>query len=935
MILMKNIFYTIVVGIVFSFVASAAEIQGGVKYQGDTLNFELIGQNNWNYDLKRVKEKGVDKIKLYVKELDQNTVNNIKNITNPFVEKISVNPKSVDQQTLIEFTLKNPNVETFDYLTDQPSKLIIDFYVKDKADEPLVENMKIKSSKKIAKNKASFKNKKESKDEFETTVAAGDKEYVGRHPAEADFLKMDNNGGIESSNILRSGLFDGGDAKFDRFSIKETEVRPEAIIKSQDNYYLNLPLLEPEFTFWSKIKSTPVEYDFSEKNTDENKQVRLLKKLFDKKKYLVFLKTADWFVDKYPESEYLESIAYMRGDALIELWRTENKDVFYKQAQFAYQQALDKYPNSKLAERTSLLRGYLALDQKDYLNALRMLNTHAENPKYKDHPSTYYAKLGAGFSLGKLQRVDEAISVLSQLEKDSKDKYVQIEAAIRKGDIYFQDKKFDQAKQTYLDISKKYGQTADTFPNLFFNLMKTTFWKKDYYPAYQASMKFVKSFPSHDYAPYALTRLGELLEILGADQSKTVGAYLETHFRYGDNPKTIIARLHLLSTRMKNMKKEELEQTLKKMDELTLKSDVPNIDQFKVALIADGFARRQDYEKSIQILSDFYQQNPMRADIQQVTHRIVKNINDYLKYLSDQKKDKQVLETYEKYADNWLKQQDRIDTSYLLGLSYDSAGAYEEAIKKYTNTKDRMLAIQNTPQQKIVEVREYLPSFDTLNLKLAKAYYNSKDFQNSYQALQQIKSPFTMSEAEQIERVQVAAELSQEKGDVDAAIRYLTELDRVWKGNPALLIPVNKQLGQLQYKKKNYEEAKKSLNKVLELAEQNNSTNLTSLREAANTLTDIFIDQKNSGDAIGVLEKFLNTYEEKNDLPKERFRLGELYFQKGEIKKAENIWSELKGKDSNFWNKVAQNKLQQANWKEEYKKYLKRIPAMSQMEKQQ
>lgn len=894
--------------------AIAVQLQGLVKYQGDTLNFELAGQKNWNYDLKRVKEKGANKVKLYVKELDQNTVNQIKNVSNPFVEKIVVTANAIDQQTLIEFTLKDTNVETFDYLTDQPSKLIVDFYFNEV--DLAAEEKKQMSTKKVAKAKKI------------------NKVSINRQPAGIDILKINENDNLESSSLLKSGLFDGGDAKFERFSIKETEVRPEAIIKSQDNYYLDLPLLEPEFTFWSKIKETPVEYSFTEKKDEENKQARLLKKLFDKKKYLVFLKTVDWFEEKYPKSEYLESIYFMKGDALIELWREEKKDAFYKQAQFAYQQTLEKYPNSPLAERTSLLRGLLSLDQKDYLNSLRMLNAHGDNPKYKDRVSRDYARLSAAFCLGKLKRVDDAIAMLNQLEKETKDPYVQVEAGIRKGDIYFQDKKYDQAKNTYQETNKKYGKLAEQSANLFFNLMKAAFWKKDYYSAYQASMKFVKAFPSHEYAPYALTRLGELLEILGADQSKTVGAYLETHFRYGDNPKTIIARLHLLSTRMKNMKKEELDQTLKKMDELTAKSDVPNIDQFKVALIADGFARRKEFEKSIQILSDYYQQNPMRNDVQQVTQRIVKNINDYLKYLSDEKKEKQVLDTYEKYADSWLKKEDRIDTNYLLGLSYDSAGAFEEAIKKYTITKEKMQAIQNTPQQKIIEVREYLPTFDTLNLKLANAYFNSKNFQSSYQTLQLIKNPFSMSEPEQIERVQLAAELSQEKGDVDAAIRYLTELDRVWSGNPALTIPINKQLGLVQYKRKNLEEAKKPLNKVLDLAEEHNSEDFLPVKEAANTLADILIEQKKTDEAAAILQKLLSLYEEKVDLPKERFRLGDIYFKKGEIKKAENIWSELKGDNSAFWGKIAQDKIQQANWKDEYKKYLKRIPAMSQMEKQ-
>ncbi len=45
---------------------------------------------------------------------------------------------------------------------------------------------------------------------------------------------------------------------------------------------------------------------------------------------------------------------------------------------------------------------------------------------------------------------------------------------------------------------------------------------------------FVKKFPSSDHAAFAMTRMGELLEIFGADKSRVMGAYLETYFRYGE-----------------------------------------------------------------------------------------------------------------------------------------------------------------------------------------------------------------------------------------------------------------------------------------------------------------------------------------------------------------------------------------------------------------
>jgi hypothetical protein len=48
--------------------------------------------------------------------------------TNPFVQSVQVLPKNLDDTSVIEFTLKSEQVEAFDYLTDQPSKLIVDFY---------------------------------------------------------------------------------------------------------------------------------------------------------------------------------------------------------------------------------------------------------------------------------------------------------------------------------------------------------------------------------------------------------------------------------------------------------------------------------------------------------------------------------------------------------------------------------------------------------------------------------------------------------------------------------------------------------------------------------------------------------------------------------------------------------------------------------------
>jgi hypothetical protein len=60
--------------------------------------------------------------------------------------------------------------------------------------------------------------------------------------------------------------------------------------------------------------------------------------------------------------------------------------------------------------------------------------------------------------------------------------------------------------------------------------------------------------------------------------------------------------------------------------------------------------------------------------------------------------------------------------------------------------------------------------------------------------------------------------------------------------------------------------------------------------------------------------------------------LGDLLFKKGEIKKAGAVWEKIKDENDNIWKKLAQEKLNQADWDTNYKKHIKRIPAMAQKE---
>jgi len=245
-----------------------------------------------------------------------------------------------------------------------------------------------------------------------------------------------------------------------------------------------------------------------------------------------------------------------------------------------------------------------------------------------------------------------------------------------------------------------------------------------------------------------------------------------------------------------------------------------------------------------------------------------------------------------------------------------------------------MAAIKGTEKEKWVSVTENLPTDDNLNLHIADNYYQQKNFQQAYQQLEKIKSPHLLSETDQVLRVKLASELYEQKGDSDTAMRYLSELVRVWNGKPELLIGATLRLAEMQAKKGMTLDAQKTLDKVLDVAETNPKVNVHDVVKAANLSADLYMKENKLDDAAKKYSFILSKYEPDTNLPEERYKLGDIYFRKGEIKKAENTWAQFKGDESQFWAKLSSDKLRQSQWKDDYKKYLKRIPAMSQLEEQ-
>jgi tetratricopeptide (TPR) repeat protein len=917
--------------LVFATIAQAAKISSLISDQGDTIHLELSGQQNWEYNLRRVEKSGKSYLQLTVDAIDDASMNKLLAFKSDIVGGVTVDKAGPDGKFIVNFQVAGDEVESFDYLTDQPSRLIVDFYVnaQNKVKAAAVAPVGSASAGQTAMAGSLAKPTKLS-DALGKTKTGN-----SRKPATADVLVIKPEGAnSHDSTESRSGLFDGGDPNFERFAIKDYEIKEDPLLRSKENYFIPYPMIRPESHYWEKMKVAAPIYEIAPKGTDENKQARLLLTLFENKRYAVYLKTEEWFQKKYPESEYNELIGFMTADVYKNLWQDKDDPKYYEIAQVKYKQALQKHPKSPLVERTSLMLGNLALEKGDALDAIRLFNDHLDkNYAGKAQAiSNDLARMGTGNAYLKLNRYQEAADIFSKLQKASLLKEINAEAAYREGDVYVQAKNYQKAIDTYKEAIKKFPENQSEYPNAFYNQAEALFGMGNYRQALDVYLEFMKKFPSHEHAAFAMTRMGELLDILGADKSRVIGAYLETYFRYGESNNAIIARLRLTSARMKGMKPKDADGATKEILSLVKKLDIPNIEQFGTIMIAEGYSSRGEHEKAIDLLTKYYQQNPTSVDRDLVKTRIVGNITDEIRDQVNAGNFIKALRTHSNYAQNWLKNSDRIDTKYYLAEAFEMAGAQAEAEKHYRDVLNQVYAIKGSAKDKELTATKRKPNEDELNLRLAVTAYQQKKFNQSYDYLRNIKNPESLSEAQQIERVRVAVDLLEKRGDLDSAVRYLTELLKTWKGQAQLVAEPYLRLAQLEVKQGKPDAAIESLKKIdLLMTDSKIVPELVHVK-GLELLGQLYLNKEDAPKAIAAFDSLLNQYEEKRPLASIRYKMGQIYFKKGDVQKAADVWGKLKSQKSQFWYNLAQEQLKNSEWRGDYKKYIQRIPAMSQQQ---
>jgi tetratricopeptide (TPR) repeat protein len=909
LVLVYFIFFFLTSGHAFSASPETGPVQVQVSFQNDTVHLEMTGRQTWKYDMNRKDAGPQTEVQLEVDSLSQNSIASLEKFKSQLVKAIQVKRNTTQGKDTIIFKLSDSKVEHFDYLTDEPSRLIVDFY-----NTPEVK----KATNKKAKANSSAQTAKKQK----RSLASETLEIVDKGPLNVD------------TQVANYGLFDGADPDFQRFVMKDYEIKEESIIKNKDRFYIPYPWLIRQPKKWNEVLESGFVYNVQPTTGEENKQMRLLERLFEKNRLRVFLQTKEWFNEKYPDSKYAEMIDFMTADVKWKLYEDSKKPQDFDNAIQAYKNAIQNNPKSPMSEKTSLLIPVRLFEKDDYLAALRSFNQLIENKdiRFSSNLSRDLARLGVALSYMHLKRFNEAEEELKALEKSTVYEDIKNEAAYRLGDVSVLAKQYAQAVENYSSAQAKYPIAQSQFPGSFFNKSEAEFWLGNYKKSLEDFREYIKKFPADTHAPLALTRIGENMEILGADKSRTMGAYLEAYFRFGETPNAIIARIRMTAGRMKSMKPKEVEIATQQILDLSKKVDLPDVDKLATILISEGYSERGDYEKATQLLVNFYQKNPTMPDAPQFTKRITANINERLRESVEKGNFIEALKTHQQYSDSWLKGSDRLDTRFFIGRSFELAGVNKEAEKYFKEILNRLQSVEGTKKEKEIRVVEHLPSKEQLYLRLAEVQSKQSKLQESYDSLKQIRVADTLTDDEQIERVILSANLLTEKEQFDSAKRFVMELLRTWKGEPDKMVVPYMKLAEIESKSGQTKNALASLKRIDELLTDSKSNQSEILFKSLEKRIEISEKTKNKTELVNATQRMLELFEETKPIASIRYKLGEIYYNQGAIKKAEQAWTGFKGAQADFWGNLAKEQMKNLSWRDDYKKYIERIPAMSQGE---
>lgn len=873
---------------------------------GGMTHFEFSGQKDWQYDLK--KDKG--QILITLPKVSESSTEELEKFTSLLVEKVEID-NSTQNKTKITLNLSDARVESFDYLTQEPSNLVIDFYVGDDSILQSIKKAKVAKAKaKAEKAKKLAKNKviKRGPAFAEFFDLKGAQKPMVQKPVDNSPLSLKPIGPIDE--LFDFGSILTGDAD-DSLEAK--------VVEAEGNIYLRYPLLKLKNKHLQDLQSFRPEYEIRKSFSDENKQARALLALFNQRSFAAFIKAKKIYKKNFPESTYDEILSYIEADTWVELWKMNKRPEYLSKAMNIYKMLIERYPNSKINERTLIHAGLLSHEAGEYFLATKLLRRYLKN--YPDSPFNNHIKIYLGDALAHLKNYDGARNALDQVIK-SDEAISSVEARYRLGDIYFLKQSYRRAERAYTDAINHSPKDLKYYPNALFNMAEAQFNLAEYPTSLKTFTRFFETYPNHEFSGYALTRVGELIDILYKDKRRAQGFYNESFYRFRKTTGGTIARMRSLSQRFKDMKDKELRASIAEIKKRERFIDLHQVDEFAAFMISDGYYERGNYLKAANALINYFQVNPKPINMKKFEKRISRAIAGEIRKRLSEGDIVAALDIIESHQKSWLSKSQRVDVQYFRAQAYERMGLVDEALNSFKRIEKRMKSLAGTKEETERKVFEYYPTFDQVYLRQAVTQYNRKNTGEAVQLLKKVKNIKGLDEQSKVDYYYTLSRLSFDGKNYADALKTALQVKSDTIEDLEKKEKFNVYLSEVYEKNKKFDKALSILEKFYE--------KFKGEQDQVYVLSRLFKLYRNKGmgeKAMKTGNQLLADYSKKYNLDKERYYLGELYFNSKNRKQAQKVWKDLTKKS--MWSELARNKAVTGDWKKKTEDSINRIPAMA------
>jgi TolA-binding protein len=880
-------------------------------------SFQFFGQDTWDY---KVELKGRELI-MRVPMLSESSVKKLHQLNNEDVRFVKLETDQTSSGYVVILLVKD-HTDYFDYILQKPSRLVIDLYSKNVVG-------KVEKTTQTASSNQEQKNKIDNK--------------IERTPSTTDLLEIKNAEGAELDLDLDSkkspsvGLFDASDKAFSRFKIPLSEIEPNPLLKYYLGNYIDYPFLDERLSILQTMKENMPEYRIEEAKEgvelreNERDHAKLLVTLFNRNRNFIFIKTANWFLKTYPKSYFEEIVRAMWADTHYKVYLSDpiKNRKHLDLAKSRYEELIEKFPQSELVSRLHIFMGYSSIEGKDYISALRWFQRFLN--RFPDSEVLDIARLGVIRSLVGANQTAEAKAEIESIKQTTCATKIdcKIKADLLLADISIYKKDWGDAERIYASIFLSYPLDQIKEERFFYNYASVLFSQKKFLKALDMYLEFITRYPNDDFAGYALTRIGEIIDLNSTNSNRALGAYLEANFRYGTQPGStaLFARIRVLEKQLPHLQGRARQAAINEIAELAKRAKLPMAEDFGNFIISEQLANSGAFDESLGYLIPNYRERPTHPLIPTYFSKIqdiqAKKIRDFSK-----KNPIEALKYHELMQIDWLKNTKRVDVSYSLAECYMRLGDFKSAERYYEESLKLLDSFKkDSIEDQVMYMRQNPPTPAELLLKIADTQKNQGHWISVAKTLEELdKRNISLSQDQKILRASLLSQVLNEKGQVEYSLRYLRDMRKIAS-------ETNNRSSEVLFKELEALKKGQDHKAIVELSKEIEEVCLDVSLDALCYYAgrDILVSQKkvlNQNEYQSKLTQFIDRYHQNFNVDDLRYELGQLFLKQKNIKQAEKIWSQFKNQNSG-WAQLAKSDLEGAKFDQIYQEYFNKIPSLS------